>query len=1257
MDSSAQSVPIAIVGMSCIFPQSADLTEYWNKILLEADCITEVPVSRWNLEDYYDSNPKFPDKTYCRRGGFIPDIDFNPLEFGLPPNILEITDVSQLLSLVVAKEAIHDAGYEAARQSIRQRTGVVLGVGGGQKLITPLTSRLQYPIWERVLRQSGISAVETQTIIEKIKLAYAPWEEDSFPGMLGNVIAGRIANRFDLGGMNCVVDAACASSLAAVRMAVCDLAEGRSDMMITGGVDTDNTIFMYMCFSKTPAFSKQQKIRPFDAESDGMLIGEGIGMLVLKRLEDAERDGDRIYAVIQGMGTSSDGKYKSIYAPRSSGQAVALRRAYEDAGFSPATVGLIEAHGTGTAAGDPTEFAALSEVFSEGNDQRQHIALGSVKSQIGHTKSAAGAASLIKAALALYHQILPATINITQPNPKLKLEDSPFYLNTETRPWMQPVDGLPRRAGVSSFGFGGTNYHVVLEEYRAERQQVQRLHSSSASILIAAPTPGQLLERCESLLAQLQSEAGDQCYADLAKQIRPMPKASARIGFVVTSLEEACDRLHIAIDLLRRQTTAEEWSHPQGIYYRQSGLDSQGKVVALFSGQGSQSLNMGKSLALNFPEIRQAYAEMDRLLFAEGLVPISNRVFPVPVFSVEHQLAQAKALQQTENAQPAIGVFSVGLYEILQKAGFQADFVAGHSFGELTALWAAGTLSKEDYFRLVKARGQAMATPVGTEVDWGSMLAVTGDITVIEATIQGFRSVTIANWNSQNQVVIAGATQEIARLQPILKQQGYAVVALPVSAAFHTPFVAHAQKPFAQAVKAVQLQVPQMLVYANTTAAAYPTDPEAIAQTLSAQMLNPVRFKEEIEAIYAAGGRIFVEVGPRNILTNLVQNILADKPYRAIALNPSRQKDSYHQFREAVVQLQVMGLPLGNIDPYLLETAPIQTQTKKGLIIRLNGSNYVSEVTKLAFEQALQDGHGTHSPMQPEPILIQPSQIHPTAQSASPVMSAPSEKPTVTSVLPQKSIPVPTHSRKSSMLHHDGSGSFERLIMRFYEHQAELLRVHEQYLKDQQETSYKFFQVMQQHYAGGEFEEPNLLAAEVASIPSSNGLRVEHDRTNQLTSKIPTRSGVALSVASVPTSPTLPSQPPILESRMAAGNGFSHSATGVIPSSDLADSQNAIAQKQPSPASETVDITAIATSLLEVVSDKTGYPVEMLEIEMDMEAELGIDSIKRVEILGAMQELFPDLPPVNPEALAELRTLKQIVDYMGQEANARKKKQ
>ena len=401
-------------------------------------------------------------------------------------------------------------------------------------------------------------------------MAYVRWEENSFPGMLGNVISGRIANRFDLGGTNCVVDAACASTMAALKMALGELTDRRADMMVTGGVDVDNSIFMYMCFSKTPAFSKSTHPRPFDEESDGMMVGEGIGMMVLKRLEDAERDGDRIYAIINGLGSSSDGRYKSIYAPRGEGQERALVRAYQDAGFSPATVGLVEAHGTGTVAGDNTEVTTVIRYFNQHDDQKQHIAIGSVKSQIGHTKASAGAAGLIKTALALHHKVLPPTRNVTTPNPKFDMENSPFYVSTESRPWIKAVEDTPRRAGVSSFGFGGTNFHVVMQEYTGDHKasygctMSHRRDFERRDRQRSAHTVNTHWRRSGRRLRMVPQSG--------SKAARPRRIDAARVGFV------AATRNSCRYGCKSRRTffgskPTPKMQHPKGVYFRRSSRD------------------------------------------------------------------------------------------------------------------------------------------------------------------------------------------------------------------------------------------------------------------------------------------------------------------------------------------------------------------------------------------------------------------------------------------------------------------------------------------------------------------------------------------------------------------------------------------------------------------------------------------------------------------------------------------------------------
>ena len=291
------------------------------------------------------------------------------------------------------------------------------------------------------------------SITKQYRDSYPIWQENSFPGVLGNVVSGRIASHLNLGGTNCVIDAACASALGAVKMAADALLTGTCDMAITGGVDTENNIFMYMCFSKTPAFSKEGKSRPFDASSDGILIAEGIGLMVLKRYQDALRDGDKIYAVMRSIGSSSDGRGKSIYQPVSEGQAKAVKQAYELGGVTPKDIELLEAHGTGTPVGDMKEFSGLKFVYGDQSKNDKWCAIGSVKSQIGHSKASAGIAGVMKSALSIYHHVLPPTINVQKPNPAMEIESSPFYLNSDLRPWTHNVEGHKRRAGTSAFGF------------------------------------------------------------------------------------------------------------------------------------------------------------------------------------------------------------------------------------------------------------------------------------------------------------------------------------------------------------------------------------------------------------------------------------------------------------------------------------------------------------------------------------------------------------------------------------------------------------------------------------------------------------------------------------------------------------------------------------------------------------------------------------------------------------------------------------
>ncbi len=1278
--------PIAIVGMSALFPDAPNLHQYWDNIVNKIDSIVDVPESRWNIEDYYDLDAETADKTYCKRGGFLPDIDFNPLEFGIPPNILEVTDVTQLLGLMVAKSAMEDAGYGETSEKVLDATGVILGVTAGMKLLGSMVSRLQYPVWEKVLRRSGLSGSDTEKIIEKMKKAYVRWEENSFPGLLGNVIAGRIANRLNLGGTNCTVDAACASSLSAMKMAISDLLEYRSDMMIAGGVDADNSPLMYMCFSKTPAFTKGDNPRPFDENSGGVMIGEGMGMVVLKRLEDAERDGDSIYAVIKGIGTSSDGKFKSIYAPRSGGQANALRKAYADADIDRLSIGLLEAHGTGTAAGDVAEFDGLKEVFTEdtpaklGYPDFQHIALGSIKSQIGHTKAAAGIAGLIKTTLALHHKILPPTINIERPSEKLGIEKTPFYLNTEARPWI--TDGEQRRAGVSAFGFGGTNFHFVLEEFQATHSGAFRMHKTPATVFLSAATPKELDKVCSGLLAELETVGADERHRKLLESSREnsIPKKHARLGFVTDSLANTVEILGQAVSTLESKNDKTEWN-VKGISYRQQALESKGKVVALFSGQGSQYMNMGKELFLNFPSMTGPYSALDKLFTeksASSSKPLSDLVFPIAVFNDEEQEAQLAQLQRTEIAQPAIGGISAGLFRIMRDAGLQTDFSAGHSFGELTALWAAGVIAEEDYYKLAYSRGQAMAAPDDPNFDAGSMLAVMGKVEKLEADVAEFPDVVMANLNSKKQVVLAGPTDAILKAHDALKEKKYTVVKLPVSAAFHTPLVGHAQKPFAKAIREVKFNKPQIPVYSNATSKAYPAAAKTIQKQLESHILNSVRFREEIENIHQDGGRIFIEFGPKNVLTKLVDNILADKEYTAVALNENPKKDSDLLLREALVKLCVVGLPLQKFDPYAMP-APLPPTKKSAMSVSLNGANYVSDATKNDFEKALNDGfqvsNGTPSVSGPGSIPATGTTLPSPVISAAPTVtnSLQTEKPAPqieTETDKQRPANISTMSKQQPPSQQTFAPTqmetLERSLSGFYQHQNETLQVHRQYLDQQSEYSRTVYQLMQQqielasqgtqipaevdqqmqmfHAHQGETLRVHEQYLHQQSEQTQSALSITHQQLGNSGSAQATvqTSAPVVQISAPATAPT-----PAVVKPVPAPTPVQTVQVQVVPASTVSTPDPVVQAPTVSQGTtSTVSAERITQVTLAVVSEKTGYPQEMLELSMDMESDLGIDSIKRVEILGSVQDQIPQLPEVPGDELAEMRTLGQIVEHL-----------
>ncbi|BDV42216.1 hypothetical protein GURASL_11390 [Geotalea uraniireducens] len=1254
-DLSPGGSPLAIIGIGCLFPQAHDKDDYWANITAGIDAITDIPASHWQVADYYDRDPKAADRTYGRRGGFIDPVPFNPLEFNIPPAILEAVDSSQLLGLVTAGQALRDAGYGAERQYDRSRTSVILGVTGTLELVIPLGARLGHPLWRKALREAGVDEAVAEDVVQRIADSYVPWQENSFPGLLGNVVAGRISKQYDLGGTNCVVDAACASSLSALHLAALELATGKSDMVVTGGIDTFNDIFMYMCFSKTPALSPSGDAKPFDAAGDGTILGEGLGIVVIKRLADAERDGDRIYAVIRGIGSSSDGKGDAIYAPSATGQRKALHDAYQRTGVSPATIGLVEAHGTGTKVGDAVEVKALREVY--GTAPAPWCALGSVKSQIGHTKAAAGAAGLIKAALALHHKVIPPTIKVQQPLVEVTAADTPFYLPTDKRPWLT-AGPAPRRAGVSAFGFGGSNFHVVLEEYRPTKPAID-WDGTVQLLAFSGATAGELA----TALAGIPTDApwSELRAAAAASRATFDAAAPCRLVLVVERNRTKLGPLLANARALLEKNSAGPWSTPDGSFFATGPRP--GKLGMLFPGQGSQYPGMLRDLACRFPGLFDTLATADAGFAAEHDRQLSELIYPLSPFT-DSAAAREEALRATEAAQPAIGATSLGALKILQAFAVVPEAVAGHSYGELTALCAAGRLDEPAFHRLSRLRGRLMGAGNG---DKGGMLAVAASLASVEKILADERlDLVIANRNAPTQAVLSGSSAEIERAAAVFAARDIPAKRLPVAAAFHSPLVADAAAPFLAALADVELPAGELPVYANSTAAVYPDDGEAARALLANQLAKPVEFVAEIEALYAAGVRTFIEVGPGSRLTGLVKAILGEREHLAQALDSSAGKRSgVADLGRLLAQLTVLGYDT-RLTAWDDGYRPAPPAKKPAMTVPISGANYV----------------------QPRPPRPAASPARP-ATTAIPAAVLPAASAPANTVPPLPAVTAPAGPAPAAPLAEALRTTRDSLAL-LQKMQEETAQLHRRFLDGQEEAAKTFQTLLEQQQRlllGGTIPAATATGAITTSLPAA----VQPPPpavTAPATAPVPAMATPATTVAPAVTAPTsavtetllavvsektgypvemlelemgldsdlgidsikrveilsaiaerLPNAPAIgpehLGTLRTLGEIAAHLAAGA-PLAAAVTAAPAVA----------ASASAVTETLLAVVSEKTGYPVEMLELEMGLDSDLGIDSIKRVEILSAIAERLPNAPAIGPEHLGTLRTLGEIAAHL-----------
>lgn len=937
--------PIAIVGMSCLFPMAPGLASFFGNVLAGRDCLREPDEQEWATINY--RNPLGSDfkKIYCLRGGFVSELaDFDPLKYGVMPRAVKGADPDQFLALRVAVEAMLDAGYSNLPTNI-EKGEVILGrtsaPGQGSMNMIQHGQTVDQMLNLVLTLHPEISHDDIRHLAELLHGSIAPANSDTVPGVMPNLLAGRIAQRLGFKGRNMLCDAACASSLIAVETAVRDLRTGACDVALAGGIHINSFACFYQMFCALTALSASQQIRPFDQSADGTILGEGIGAVVLKRYSEAIENGDRIYALIRGVGSSSDGHGTSLLAPSHEGESLAIRRAFEDAAVSPKTVGLLEAHGTGTPAGDAAELLAVKEVYGTDDAQSGWLSLGSVKSNIGHTQAASGMAGLIKAALSLYHRVLPPTLNVSQESKSVEWDKHPCRISVQTRPWIHPKvhpsveqhedAGLkttvePRRAGVSAFGFGGVNAHVILEEHEdrdeCKRQALFKEWESELCVF-SGGTNHELNAQIQNTIRLIDSRSNLQL-RDLACSLSRKAAAQSqnhRLAVVAKSVEQLRKELVAAAEYVAADA---EGQVTDNIYLTGKESITKGKLSYVLPGLGAAYPNMLNDLCLHFPEVRMAFDYIDQMAltysheekqalpFSElhKILP-STKIFGTPRPGRPGPQVTAALLASMDSAVVTVLLAEWSLYRLLKNLGVEPSSIVGVSTGEFAALLINGAADVLEtapvFYRL--STGVAKAVSI-EELAKLRSIKVTGNWDVIEPILQKLpHTVYLGADLSPKQMLLSGTVEAITAATKAIKEAGFEVLPLPVAIPYHTPLVEGKVDVSDDAVQAVTVSKPEITTWACSLIDKYPEDTEAIRKITTELFTHPIHFRKTIEAMHKEGTRIFVEVGPRGGMTPVIDEVLEGKEYVALASN-LQNESGITQLNRTLASLFCHGVPV-----------------------------------------------------------------------------------------------------------------------------------------------------------------------------------------------------------------------------------------------------------------------------------------------------------------------------------------------------------
>ena len=907
---------IAIVGMAGLYPQADNIDVFWQNVLSSHDAVTEADDGWLGLGDLFDPDSDDPMKLYTRKGGFLGDLSrFDPVGNQTMPRSVVSGQPDQFLALKLAREALLDAGLTPGKFDGTD-TGVILGHslhvhrGNSNGMQQAWFNDQVVGILESLF--PGIGPQKRAAIEEILRGQGDEVNPEAIPGLVPNILSGRIANRLDLMGPNYIIDAACSSSLIATDLAITELRTGRANMMLAGGVNTTTSPLVYSVFSSVDALSREGRIRPFSTTANGTVLGEGAGVIVLKRLSDALAADDRIHAVIKGVGQSSDGKSSGLMAPRLEGEILAMKRAYKQTGIDPSTIGLLEAHGTGIPLGDGTEVEALQTVFGKRRGPLPTIPVGSVKSMIGHCIPAPGSAAMIKMAMALSSKIVPPTL-CDEVNEDLGLQDTPFYVSTETRPWAHSAD-TPRRAAINAFGFGGINAHMILEEAPGSNftdataafvAPTAMVRTDEQVVVFGAATRGDLLAQVDAFTATLDN-------TDFTTATRTTWDAATQGPLRLAVVAKDAGDFRKKVDGARAKLEAEKTNRLQtrnGLYFETKPLE--GKVAFLFPGEMAQYPGMMMDAALAYPHVREWFDFIGRLTETQRDVRIREVTFPpMNLVDEDTQKLLHELLHRVDYGSEIVFAADQAVFGLLTSLGIKADAMLGHSTGENAALVASGLLDmNRDATGDMIARMNEVFADVETSgvVPSGVLLTIAAlDQAEFLPMIEADDDIHFTMDNCPNQAILFGPKEKMDAIEETVVSKGAVCTRLPISWGYHTEFVRPMAEQFGELFSTMQLRGSDVTLYSCSTGKPFPTELKPAIELAVQQYVTRVRFREALENLYEDGHRIFIECGPNANLTAFVGDTLGKREYLSIAAdNPRRGMIS--QLRHVVARLFAAG--------------------------------------------------------------------------------------------------------------------------------------------------------------------------------------------------------------------------------------------------------------------------------------------------------------------------------------------------------------